>query len=665
MVAAQVGLYLILTILTTCLGGQAVCAAASRARPERYWQVAVWLTLLGSAFFLPFFVVGTLELVTGGPPVALPALLAVALTLLLAGATARWHTGDAPILRPLPAEPIRWLSWSGLTALAAIIMFMVVALGLAMGYPGDYEALAYHLPIAVHVFQTGSLRVWDHAYMHTFPANMSLYAGLLLKFMPERLVSLANLPFVLVACFAVYGLARAAGGVPGDSLLTATGFASVPLVAFSGFTVGSDVAGIAFLGLAYLIVLAAPDRRLSWVALAGCAAGLAYGFKMLHLVGAAFLGLAVLWRAWASRSGEDSRFGRTVRAGIVYSLGFLALAGVWLLRNYVELGNPLYPVYLGGIFDALGWTAPPDINYAMRTQTQFEWINAPWQWLVYPWVEGHYLNQNFKSSSGLGAFFATTLPIAWVAGIMVTVKQCFPGRSNASNGGAAVTIAVLSVGSAFVAILWWFLVDRQPRYLMALLVLGQPLFASLLGLLSRPGARIMRGLATVAVLIMLAIIGSKQLVDFGSRFVVSKQFSRAAFYEYPSAIDALPDGAIVVNLSSRPNNYKLYGKELANRIVSPNAVALALRSIGDEFNLEGFPVSAHMLTVPVLCAFGAMYLYTDGESRFPLAPKIKLERVAELTRNPANNQLLPNARTLWRIVNRVELCRSHNSEPIE
>ena len=97
-----------------------------------------------------------------------------------------------------------------------------------------------------------------------------------------------------------------------------------------------------------------------------------------------------------------------------FASGFLALAGIWLLRNQLQLGNPVYPIPLGGLPGLLGFASAPDWPFDEMKYAELEWVPASWQWLVYPWVEGHRLHQNFKFSSGLGPFFAATVPVAWI-----------------------------------------------------------------------------------------------------------------------------------------------------------------------------------------------------------------------------------------------------------
>jgi hypothetical protein len=125
----------------------------------------------------------------------------------------------------------------------------------------------------------------------------------------------------------------------------------------------------------------------------------------LHLVGAVLVGLLILLGRAPSVQLRPSGATRVWQSA-AFASGFLALAGIWLLRNQLQLGNPVYPIPLGGLPSVLGFTSAPDWPFDEMKYAELEWVPAFWQWLVYPWVECHRLHHNFKFSSGLGPFFA-------------------------------------------------------------------------------------------------------------------------------------------------------------------------------------------------------------------------------------------------------------------
>lgn len=406
-----------------------------------FWLV--WFLLFFIYFFGGFYLLGYLSLIAALPVVtpAHAALLMLAIFVVSVWVIRR----RKPSLLQLSAysgclvrqwrlvhraDPVNGIS--RVLFVASLATFGAIALMLCTGFPRGYEPLAYHLPIAIHIFQSQTLNVWDTAFMHTFPANASIYYGFLLGFIPERLVAAADIIFLIPLCIAVYGLGRAVRADKEASLIAAIGLVTIPIVAFSAFEAGADVGGMAFLAVAVYFIIVGRQERIHLV-LAGLAAGLAFGFKSLHLVSIAFLsGLVMIqsYNALQSRRFLD-RVWSSVTQPVIFLSSVLAVASFWLVRNYLELGNPLYPIHLPGISDILGWVRAPDIDYTNRTTTQFEWVRTPSEWALYPWLEWHYINQNFKHSSGLGAFFAATVPVATlVAFIGLFKRQKDTGKSS-------------------------------------------------------------------------------------------------------------------------------------------------------------------------------------------------------------------------------------------
>jgi len=417
-------------------------------------------------FFFAFDVLGAVGVFVPGRWVTFPYAALVAMALFAAAyafAPLRLpHTVDsaaAPATPPGP--PLNVATRLVVTVVAG--GFIGVAALLVIGFPRGYEANAYHLPSAVNFFRDGSLHIWDNAYLHTLPANASLWDGFWLRLLPERFVAVVNLPFLGLCVLLLYRLCRFSGADRSAAALISCGITTIPLFGFCSTEMGADVAGVAFALTAFWLALSRPPSFPSWSLLAGAASGLAYGYKPLHLVTAALVGLLILCGRGPSaqpRPGARDRLLRTAS----FVTAFFALAGVWLLRNEVELGNPFYPIPLGGLPERLGFTPAVDWSYDEFKYAELEWVHATWQWLIYPWVEGHRLHQNFKFSSGLGPFFAATIPVAWIAwGAMLVVRE--PRRySERSDGDRAARVLYVCGTSIFLA--WWMSGSRQPRYVM-------------------------------------------------------------------------------------------------------------------------------------------------------------------------------------------------------
>ncbi|WP_338769572.1 hypothetical protein [Massilia sp. METH4] len=590
----------------------------------RRWFAAgrglVVVAMFFAAFLLPFHVLGTLELATG-IPVATTAnaallLLAVALT-----------------VRLVPVAPVsfsRSRGSRGFLPLLALAAFLVAGAMLVFGRPQGYEVMAYHLPLSVHLLQTHSLTAWDANFPHTFPANASVLWAVLLEALPERLVAAANLLLLVPLMVAVYTLCRLAEADRKASLYACCGLLGVPMIAFSSVELGADIGGIAFAALAMCFVLS-PLRPGVAMALAGLCAGLAFGFKSLHLLSAMAVGLVACARG-------RNLAGASRNAALFGGVALLA-GGFWILRNAIMLGNPLHPVGVPLIGPWFGWLPSADFDPALRLATELEWVDEAWQWLVYPWTEPQRHGQNFKHSAGLGAFVAAAIPGTAVA----------LGAGIARDGVKvhAVRVALL-FATGFIVGAWWLLGDRQPRYVLAALPLAVPLLAWAVTQAAGPWRRAFDIGLAICIVAMLGVFLSRQALGFGDRIVLSKQTVRAAFYEYPAAVDALPPRSTIVNLADRSWHYPLSGAALSNRVVS---MPEARRMFRLPPNLTA-PQAVHLLAAPLRAA-AVTHIFTAGAVLSHDAC-VQLDEVARLDRNPVNGVPLGSSRVLYAV---RYLCR--------
>ncbi|TWI63076.1 hypothetical protein IP91_03917 [Pseudoduganella lurida] len=600
-----------LTVVYLGLCGWIAALAARRFAQQRK---LVAITAFFAAFLLAFHVLGFVELATGAPLVTTGS----AALLLLAAAFVIRRMPLAVTLRVTPPreQPSRL---AGLT----IAGFVLVAVMLVCGHPQGYEVMAYHLPLSVHLLQAHSLQPWDGNFPHTFPANASILWAVLLDGLPERLASAANLVLLVPLVMATYALCRLADADRKASLYACCGLVGVPMIAFSSAELGADVGGIAFVALAMVFVLG-PLRAPAALPLAGLCAGLAFGFKSLHLISAVAIGLVACCRSDDGRS--------PFRNAAWFGGAALLSGGFWMLRNGLAFGNPLHPVGVPLVGAWLGWLPAADFDASLRATTQLEWVDSTWQWLVYPWTEPQRYGQNFKHSAGLGAFVAATLPATAVALGSAFVRDGW--RRHRIR--LALLFAVL-----FIAAAWWLLGDRQPRYGLAALPLAMPLVAWAVTQSAGRWRRAFDLVLAVCIVTMLGVFLSRQALQFGDRILLSHQTSRALFYEYPKGIDALPAGATILNLADRSWHYPLAGAALSNRVAS---MPEARRLLGLEPNLT----SPHQVTLQAapLRAAGITHVFAAGGTLTHDAC-VELEEAARLDRNPVNGMPLGSPRVLY------------------
>jgi hypothetical protein len=134
---------------------------------------------------------------------------------------------------------------------------------------------------------------------------------------------------------------------------------------------------------------------------------------------------------------------------------------------------------------------------------------------------------------------------------------------------------------------------------------------------------------------------SRQVLQFGDRIVLSGQSTRAAFYEYPAALDALPAGSVVLNLADRSWHYPLAGSSLSNRVVS---MPEARRLLGLPPSLTA-PRAVELKAAPLRAA-GVTHVFVAGAVLSHDAC-VALDPVARMERNPVNGVPLGAPRTLY------------------
>jgi hypothetical protein len=551
--------------LTLCIVFSGVVSArllSVRERTDRVLTCLTFTAILGATFFGGFYLLGFLELATARPlvsPLAAAALasLALAAVLLLKGRAQPRPIDDARSIAAIGDPPASTLARALLLATAVVLV--AVAAMLATGFPLGYEARGYHLPIAVHIVKALSLKVWDIAFPFTITANASIYYGFLLGAIPERLVSASDMLFLLPLGIAIYGLGRLTGADKTASVIAAVGFLTIPIVDFGGTVAEADIGGAAFLATAIYFALAPGHARLMYRALSGLSAGLAFGFKLFHVVTIVLLGaLIVVEHVMSSRDDTTNRMRSGSIAVTVFLGSAFATAGFWLVRNYVQLGNPFYPWHLP-VFDLVGWVKPPDVPPTMYADAEYWWVRAPREWIFYPWLEGPGPEHRFGSQTGLGAFFAAAVPVACLATAVGIMQRATKARS---------TLAIL-LGGGVLVLLAWAAGPHQPRYAMGALVFVAPLVAWTVTQLDQRPRRMFEGVLAVSICTMLLVMLSPQFVAFGRQMLSGRRFAgRSEANGYPRMIDRLPPGSTVVNAGARRWNYALFGEGYRNRVVT-------------------------------------------------------------------------------------------------
>jgi Dolichyl-phosphate-mannose-protein mannosyltransferase len=408
--------------------------------------VAAALALLGAAFAL------TRRTTQAGPPPELP-----------------------------PASPAS--SWVMAAAACAFVGVAAIAYLVQRSHlpVTGLDAMNSHLPQSARWIQSGSAWQLDQFNVNfagsTYPDNGNLMQlALILPWRSLYAVRCMGVPFMALTAVGVYATALELRAPRAPALLAAAAVVALPAVALPALDLAQvDTPMYAWLAAGLLFLLRwSRHRRDSELVLAGIGLGLAFGTKW-YAVG----DVPVIVAVWAAALLVARTPWRVVlRAGALVAGLVLATGGFWLLRNWVEAGDPFHPVVVR-LFGVTIWDSPPD---PFREQAGFSIAH----YATDSGVWRHYLVPAFKQQLG-GA--GLVLGVAALVALVVAVVRLRRTRDAgdlrvAALGVAAIGMAVVYVMLPFTA----FGLEGRPilasanvRYVVPALLAAAPLAAWLCG----------------------------------------------------------------------------------------------------------------------------------------------------------------------------------------
>ena len=323
------------------------------------------MTCFTAALLLALILPGALGLLR---PVAM-------LVVALAEAAVAWHYRTVGRARASATTP-------GLIAALALLALAGCAIALVRDVAGapisSIDAQNFQVPIPARWIQNHSL--WGlHQFIPdysnaTYPHTGNLLlAAVMLPFHSPFLARLVAVPYWALAGVAVYAIASELRAPRTAAILAGCAFCALPVSMRAGLEgAQTDMPMLACFGAGVLFLLQGRHP------LAGLALGLAFGTKWYALTTVAIVLLLFL----------IARRRTAVRDGALM-IGLVAAAGgFWLVRNWVETGDPLFPQPLRPLFDA-----PPD---PLRAKGGFSLAHYAFDWDVWR----TYLGPAFKLSFG-------------------------------------------------------------------------------------------------------------------------------------------------------------------------------------------------------------------------------------------------------------------------
>lgn len=208
--------------------------------------------------------------------------------------------------------------------------------------PFGWDSLNYHFTFAVEWLKNGNLAipptVFDDPSPSYYPINGSLfYLWLMLPLKNVFMADLGQVPFFALACLSVYGIARKIGLRREYAFYASALFLLIPNF-FKQLQVAYVDVMVAALFLAATYFLLLIEESFSWqnVLLFAMSCGLLIGTKTVALPYSVLLLIPFIFLC-----GKNYRKAHIAAVAVIT---VVILGGFSYLRNFIETGNPLYPL---------------------------------------------------------------------------------------------------------------------------------------------------------------------------------------------------------------------------------------------------------------------------------------------------------------------------------
>lgn len=470
-------------LILGCVGGAAALVTARRFSHLRGAPRVLGFSALATlGLVLAHLVPGALGILTRGTA------LGAALLVLLAGVAVSRGKPSTVVGAADPAAPPT-SRWSAAIAAVAVAAAFVSAVAL-IAHEGDSavsngDALTFHLTQVARWIQTGSM--WginsfspDWTWGTEPNTGMVVQLAFVLPWRSDPFVRLPDYVFLALTVLSVYAIARELGAPRGPACTFAAVFAATPTVMLTALDFNlPDPVMLASFGAGTLFLLRhARTGAPSELVLGAIALGLSFGTKWYALPAVA--AVVVVW-AGALLIARRPRPELARWGGVL--CGLIALTGgFWLLRNWVALGNPMFPKRVAPlgitIFDAPFDPYEKNFGYSLA-----HYAGQPGVWR-------HWILPGFKQAFGFSALVACV-------GLVLSAGLALRGRWRTLEGGrvlalflVAAAIALLYLVSPFTAAGPEgrpFLVLVSARFVLPGLLLAATLSAWAAGRLPRAG----------------------------------------------------------------------------------------------------------------------------------------------------------------------------------
>jgi hypothetical protein len=451
---------------------------------------------------------------------------------------------------------------------AAIILFFtmgIFALNLLTGFPKGYDALTYHYLIATRWLQEESLRLPPNlAWQYCLPGNAHIGMMIMMSSGFQSLILVMNILASCISGFATYGIAFKLSRHRSAALLATIVFLSIPIVQYQAFTGYVDLYGAAFIlaGITIFLYRLEPPQSIAkvrWYAisvfLSGCAWGIAIGTKQTYYVYAFVCLTGAIITIFIE---HKKSYQMALLLSLLMAAGVFIPCYYWFLRAFEATGNLFYP-YSIELSKGMDLSSFRPKRMMPQGYADSKYVRSILEWFVYPWVEYKRGGSAYSPGSGFGAAFASTVTVGVMFSALSTVKNWYKKEKRLH--------LTLLLALFLMSLLWWFVLDRVPRFTIPALALACGLTAPVFARLINAKSQIFKALILSSVSVTCSLLLSVPVYQLYSR-IQSGVWQRSSEYHYPSLIDHLPNGTVIWNRGHELSNFPLAGRYLSNKVIS-------------------------------------------------------------------------------------------------
>lgn len=409
----------------------------------------------GMCGLLGFGAMGTLAFLLGLFESRVAPLVGVA-ALAAFGAWGGRHSFKSVVGR-LPKHPVAWL----LLGIVAVLLLLRVPAALSPSAGFDWDTISHQLAMAKIWLQNGRVDYIPFMHQSNIPATANMLYMLVLPFGGQFAAKVMGMFFAVFTAAAVGGMAEQRYG-KNAGWWAATVALSAPVLLWEVGTAYIDVFHGGAFAVAALLAAGWMEERSDKTALwmSGLFLALALATKYTALQTGFALGVGMLAVGAGMRAAAPALKGALTVGAVA-----LVLAAPWYVRNVANTGNPVYPFFYT-VFGGKNWSEAHSVPYTAEQQS---------------FGIGQTQDGGKDVTALPGSVAALALlphtqinagtPLGAVGPAFLLGLLWWPFSGMKGRGAFEKTVLL----TALIALVSWFFLTQQSRYIISLVALIAPL----------------------------------------------------------------------------------------------------------------------------------------------------------------------------------------------